>query len=478
MAPAADMKSERQVVQAAPAAKARNRTWLAPWLLTGAVIGLLVAVGIGAGVVRTWGGNRVPRPDGHLVVEKEKADDLPTVTEQEPEPEPVVAGQFVKRDVVFVNNMQTDLHLFWWDAGASKEVEMGALAPGQRFASTTYSDHIWTFRQGTRLVRSVAITPKSERIVYARQDRSGMDEYYRRTGVKWNNIWPRPPVAYHMYGTDTIGDVDPVVVPYAHWHSTNDDLSKLGNDVCGSCSRAASDLGAAQENVTIQVETVSTSPRVVRISNFMSSDECDEFIKTAKDNGGFQRSVTTDAGVVHPSRTSSNIWLDTAVTPLFEHVSRRMFAIMKIPYSVARARKISESFQLLHYGPAQQYMSHTDWFDVDTEDNAHYLSVLKGYNRFATFFLYLNDVDEGGETAFPLAKGFEYDGGVDEGCTKGLRVKARAGDAIVFYSMLPDGNLDPQSLHAGCPVLKGEKYAANIWFWEPTRFDLTPDEVA
>lgn len=136
-----------------------------------------------------------------------------------------------------------------------------------------------------------------------------MDEYYRRTGVKWNNIWPRPPVAYHMYGTDTIGDVDPVVVPYAHWHSTSDDLSKLGKDVCGSCSRAASDLGAAQENVTIQVETVSTSPRVVRISNFMSSDECDEFIKTAKDNGGFQRSVTTDAGVVHPSRTSSNIWL-------------------------------------------------------------------------------------------------------------------------------------------------------------------------
>lgn len=55
--------------------------------------------------------------------------------------------------------------------------------------------------------------------------------------------------------------------------------------------------------------------------------------------------------------------------------------------------------------------------------------------------------------------------------------------------MLPDGNLDELSLHSGCPVVSGEKYAANACetiratvvpsavelngragFWEPTRY--------
>ena len=37
------------------------------------------------------------------------------------------------------------------------------------------------------------------------------------------------------------------------------------------------------------------------------------------------------------------------------------------------------------------------------------------------------------------------------------------GSAVVFYSMLPDGNLDVESLHAGLPVGKGMKYIANLW---------------
>lgn len=79
-----------------------------------------------------------------------------------------------------------------------------------------------------------------------------------------------------------------------------------------------------------------------------------------------------------------------------------------------------------------------------------------GY-RVATALMYLTDVEEGGETAFPdsvwadpaLAAGPWSD------CAEGVvAVRARAGDALVFWSVTPSNEIDPASMHAGCPVIK------------------------
>ena len=42
-------------------------------------------------------------------------------------------------------------------------------------------------------------------------------------------------------------------------------------------------------------------------------------------------------------------------------------------------------------------------------------------------------------------------------------VKPRKGDALLFFSLLPSAIPDPQSLHAGCPVIEGEKWSATKW---------------
>ena len=43
------------------------------------------------------------------------------------------------------------------------------------------------------------------------------------------------------------------------------------------------------------------------------------------------------------------------------------------------------------------------------------------------------------------------------------KYRPRRGDALLFYSLTPDGSIDPRSLHGGCPVVRGEKYVATKW---------------
>jgi hypothetical protein len=50
-------------------------------------------------------------------------------------------------------------------------------------------------------------------------------------------------------------------------------------------------------------------------------------------------------------------------------------------------------------------------------------------------------------------------------CRSKLSVRPSHGRAVLFYSQLPNGEQDSMSKHGGCPVLKGEKWAANLWVW-------------
>ena len=43
---------------------------------------------------------------------------------------------------------------------------------------------------------------------------------------------------------------------------------------------------------------------------------------------------------------------------------------------------------------------------------------------------------------------------------KGVSVKPKKGDALMFYNLLENGRSDGTSLHQGCPVIKGDKWTA------------------
>uniref|UniRef100_A0A7S4EGS1 Fe2OG dioxygenase domain-containing protein n=1 Tax=Pseudo-nitzschia australis TaxID=44445 RepID=A0A7S4EGS1_9STRA len=106
----------------------------------------------------------------------------------------------------------------------------------------------------------------------------------------------------------------------------------------------------------------------------------------------------------------------------------------------------SETLQLLHYDVGQYYAEHHDYYSIANPDEWN-----QDGGRILTVFLYLNDVEGGGETIFPRLN---------------LTVTPQKGRAIVWPSVL-DSNprtIDRRTRHAALSVTKGVKYGANLWF--------------
>jgi prolyl 4-hydroxylase len=176
--------------------------------------------------------------------------------------------------------------------------------------------------------------------------------------------------------------------------------------------------------------------------------------------GGAQRGGGEESKAVRDSRTH---FLKAVTAPL-EELDLKIANLMKITLDTL------DITQVLKYGKRQFYSAHHDYFKVDDyPGNERMSSMLDGglKNRLATVFWYLSDVSEGGETIFLKA------GGKDEpsdlwSCSgqDGFKVKAEKGKVIVWYNLDFAGQFNLDSLHAGCPVGKGQiKWAANKWVW-------------
>ena len=118
-----------------------------------------------------------------------------------------------------------------------------------------------------------------------------------------------------------------------------------------------------------------------------------------------------------------------------------------------------ENFQILRYLPGQYYRTHHDMSENDNR--------LASGPRIYTFFLYLSDVEEGGETEFPLIK---RPSGIS------VKVKPTRGTALVWPSVKNDDPTaqDPRTRHAALPVIKGTKFAANAWIHQ---FDYSEPNI-
>lgn len=121
----------------------------------------------------------------------------------------------------------------------------------------------------------------------------------------------------------------------------------------------------------------------------------------------------------------------------------------------------AEPLAMLRYTPGQEYKPHKDY--LVGPGAGEYLE-LQGGQRVVTTFVYLDDVAEGGETDFPELK---------------VSIKPARGRAVKFYNLDSTGAPNPMTLHAGCPVLKGEKWLATFWFRErPFAWNVNSTETS
>ncbi|AES95207.1 putative procollagen-proline dioxygenase [Medicago truncatula] len=204
------------------------------------------------------------------------------------------------------------------------------------------------------------------------------------------------------------------------------------------------------------VEVVSWEPRAFVYHNFLTKEECEYLIDIAKPSMHKSTVVDSETGKSKDSRvrTSSGTFLARGRDKIVRNIEKKIADFTFIPV------EHGEGLQVLHYEVGQKYEPHYDYFldEFNTKN---------GGQRIATVLMYLTDVEEGGETVFPAAKGnfsnVPWYNELSDCGKKGLSIKPKRGDALLFWSMKPDATLDASSLHGGCPVIKGNKWSSTKW---------------
>ncbi|MFC5580520.1 2OG-Fe(II) oxygenase [Rhodanobacter terrae] len=191
---------------------------------------------------------------------------------------------------------------------------------------------------------------------------------------------------------------------------------------------------------TIRIPVSVEAPMLRVLDGVLTEQECAELIGLARPR--LQRALTVDSDGRHQvdqRRTSEGMFFTLNELPLVGRIEQRLAGLLGVPVNHG------EGTQILHYLPGQEYEPHFDWFDPDQPGYGAITAV--GGQRIASVVMYLNTPELGGGTAFPEI---------------GLTVTARRGTAVYFAYESGDYS----SLHAGLPVLRGEKWIATKWLRE------------
>jgi prolyl 4-hydroxylase len=199
------------------------------------------------------------------------------------------------------------------------------------------------------------------------------------------------------------------------------------------------------EDCTVRVLARADSPTLALLDGLVTPDECAELIALARTRLQPSTVVDPDSGqdVVASYRTSLGMFFRPAENELIARLDRRFAAVMNLPI------ENGEGLQVLWYPPGAGSSPHHDY--LAPTNAANQASIARSGQRVSTIVTYLNDVEAGGETFFPLA---------------GWSVTPHRGTSLYFESCDPLGRVDQRSLHAANPVASGEKWVATKWMRE------------
>jgi hypothetical protein len=230
------------------------------------------------------------------------------------------------------------------------------------------------------------------------------------------------------------------------------------------------DVSTALDGKAVALESISASPRVFHVHNFVSDEEMNAVRASTlaiKDKYGKLQPSTVGAGAemrLDPTRTSDSAFVPGSAEAMT--IKRRAFELLRIaPYDDMQVGGL----QVLRYRAAQAYRNHHDYFPPDTsgsgDEGFSFDSRNGGSNRMATVLVFLSDVDVGGALTFPNARPPTSDIGSEtqrtreaaamqalaangtltrnswqwemgEACRTGFSVRPKRGNAVLFYSQV------------------------------------------
>lgn len=405
----------------------------------------------------------------------------------------------------FFNNSPEPMKLFWDPGNASSSMLIAHAAPFKAVGTATFPGHLFYFvlaksSSGPEIRHRFYVNDQTNLYVYDPfmsddSDRS-VDElspeeyekyisqrrtlkfsmYYREfTGRDWISRFPRAPPVHYIWPADHLGQQHMIETSETHFVTLppKDKLPKVSK--YGMTEKERQQLQSyrgPEPTISLNLTALSIAPRVFEIKNFLNAVEIDHIMELAT---GMSLGLSTVSGgesagnADTKTRTSTNTWVYRETSPIVDSIYRRAADVLRIDEALLRNRRkhefpdfpapgragkqtIAEALQLVHYDVGQEYTAHHDFGypDVMHPDQPA---------RFATLLLYLNEGMIGGETAFPRW--------INADTRESLKVTPESGKAILFYSFLPDGNMDDLSQHTALPVKKGEKWLMNLWVWEP-----------
>jgi len=435
----------------------------------------------------------LPGVEEPRMFEAYKSADISSFYQEPPGSRSEMIPYFLGMAAKFVNLSPNYLALYWDDGKSGMHV--GDLPPFQAIGTASHPSHQFficpkgkpeekvssihmeygqnlyvynPYEQGILKVEELSQTHRAlydlqmNNILFAKQ-------YKKFTGRDWLSLFGHAKKPIHkMWPADFFGQTHWVQTRETHFvkeppeekltHMNGNEMDRnrtLNRDVRGLEQYRSKDQWL---NMTLKV--ISCEPRVFEIDGFLSQTEVDHFVhmatgmkldlSTVSGSDGLDRNVDTK------SRTSHNTWVSRERSPIIDSIYHRAADLMQIDEAMLRRMKkrhsSAEDLQLVHYEVGEQYTPHHDSTYPNTNRVDHPM-------RFATLILYLNEVQKGGETSFPRYRNAES--------RDKIHVTPKVGKAVLFYNILPDGNLDDLSQHAAEPVLQGEKWMTNLWTWNP-----------
>ncbi len=187
--------------------------------------------------------------------------------------------------------------------------------------------------------------------------------------------------------------------------------------------------------------------QVFVIHDFLTPEECREYIQVTERVGYGPAPISTGSGFVMAPEVRNNerVMLDNVAwaADLWE----RAKPLVPSPFLRHDATGLNERFRFYRYDPGHTFRPHTDGHFARNDERSQ-----------LTFMVYLSGDCAGGDTVIYIQ---------DDGLTlpdgAQIRVKPETGKALVFHHYL---------LHEGAPVTAGRKYVLRT----DVMYRVSPDE--